>query len=199
MVIACCQKWKIGLCSVSLMAALSGPGALAALADTTAAAPTADAQQQKQRVSGTVTDTSGEPVVGAVVQEIGTSNATITGADGSYVLEVNPNAILEVSSLGHIKQTTAVENRSNVSFQMQADAQSLEEIVVTGFGFTQKRATLTGAISTIGANDIERSSASTVSGALVGKIAGVNTRQTDGRPGSGARRSVSATWAPRYM
>jgi len=193
-----CRRLTIGLCVAILVTVLSD-GGFALANGTDAGSQAADTQQQKRRISGTVADTSGEPLVGAMVAEAGTGNATITGADGRYSLEVAANAILEVSSLGFVKQTLTVGSRSTVSLQMQPDPQSLEAVVVTGFGFAQKRATLTGAISTIGAGDIERSSATTVSGSLVGKIAGVNSRQTDGRPGSGTQIRIRNMGAPLYV
>ncbi len=200
LLIANCRKWKIGLCLMSLAMALFGPGVIDASANgATTAAYATDAQQQKRHVSGTVTDASGEPIAGAMVQESGTNNVTITRDDGSYSFEVVSGASIEVSLLGFSKQTVAVGNRSSISFQMEPSATALDEIVVTGFGLSQRKATLTGAVSTIGASDIERSSSVTASGALVGKIAGLNTRQPDGRPGASTQIRIRNMGTPLYV
>lgn len=81
---------------------------------------------------------------------------------------------------------------------MQEDTKVLDEVVITGFGMAQKKATLTGAVSAIKSTDIERSAASTASGALVGKIAGLNTRMQDGRLVL-LLHCRFVIWVPRYL
>ena len=82
---------------------------------------------------------------------------------------------------------------------LKEDAQALDEVVVTGFGLSQKKATLTGAISTVGSDDISRSVASTASGALVGKLAGINSRQVDGRPGASTSIQIRNMGTPLFV
>src|SRR5690625_6366112 len=82
---------------------------------------------------------------------------------------------------------------------MTSDSQLLDEAVVTGFGLSQKKESLTSAISVIGAEEISRSTASTASGALVGKIAGVNFRMPDGRPGASTMIQIRNMGNPLYV
>lgn len=156
-------------------------------------------QQQQKVVKGTVLDPLGEPVIGANVVEKGTTNGIITDLDGTFTLHVSPDAVLEISYIGYVTQTVPVKGKSVVSVTLREDSQALEEVVVTGFGLAQKKATLTGAITQVGSEDISRSVASTASGALVGKIAGLNTRQTDGRPGATTSIQIRNMGNPLYV
>lgn len=155
-------------------------------------------QQEKKKISGVVFDSFGDPLIGASVTESGTKNGTMTGIDGDFSLSIVGNSI-EVSYVGFVTQTVDVSNATSVKITLKEDAQVLDAVIVTGFGMTQKKSTLTGAISTIGAEDIARSNSSTASGALVGKVAGLNTRQTDGRPGSGTQIQIRNMGNPLYV
>ncbi len=86
-----------------------------------------------------------------------------------------------------------------MTITLKEDSETLDEVVVTGFGLAQKKATLTGAISSVGDEDISRSVASTASGALVGKIAGLNTRQVDGRPGASTTIQIRNMGTPLFV
>lgn len=154
-------------------------------------------QQQKKTIKGVVVDNMG-PVIGANVVEKGTTNGTVSDVNGQFTLEVGNNAVLEVTFIGYIAQNVPVKG-GVVNVTLKEDSQALDEVVITGFGLSQKKATLTGAISTVGSEDISRSSASTASGALVGKLAGVNTRQTDGRPGASTALQIRNMGNPLYV
>ena len=167
------------------------------LGTTTGPSATAETQQQKI-IKGVVVDNLGEPVIGANVIEKGTTNGTVTDANGEFSLEVPANATLEISFIGYITQQVAAKG-SQIKVALKEDSQALEEVVVTGFGLSQKKATLTGAITAVGSDDISRSVASTASGALVGKIAGLNTRQTDGRPGASTSMQIRNMGTPLYV
>lgn len=156
-------------------------------------------QSQVITVSGTVIDNAGLPVIGASVMEKGTQNGAVTGSDGKYSLKVPSNAVLEYYCLGYVKQTVSVNGKATINVTLAEDAQALEEVVVTGFGLSQKKATLTGAISTVNNEEISRSTAVTASGALVGKVAGLNTRQTDGRPGASTALQIRNMGNPLYV
>src|SRR5690606_8797002 len=107
---------------------------------------------------------------------------------------------LIVTYLGYDQAVIAVgANTNNLSVDLVSSSEALEEVVVTGFGLVQKKETLTGAISTITADDISRSLSSTTSGALVGKIPGLNFRQTDGRPGSSTQLQIRNMGNPLYV
>lgn len=195
------RQWKIGLCliSIALSSSMVGTNSIFAKSSDTLL-HTEDFQQQKKTVSGVVTDKTGEPLIGANVKEKGATNGTITGIDGDFTLSVDNNAVLEITYIGFVTQNISVANSSGtIRVQLSEDAQTLEEVVVTGFGLSQRKATLTGAISTIESKDIERSNAPTVSGALVGKIAGLNTRQTDGRPGGDTEITIRNMGSPLFV
>lgn len=159
---------------------------------------TATTQQQKKSIKGVVKDNLGEPVIGANVVEKGTTNGSITNIDGEFTLTVADNAQLEISYIGYVTQIVPVKGEA-VSVVLKEDTQKLDEVVVTGFGLAQKKATLTGAISSVGAKELSRSLASTSSGALAGKIAGVTFRQSDGRPGASTKIQIRNMGTPLYV
>lgn len=156
--------------------------------------------QQQKVVKGKVLDSSGTPVIGANIVEKGTTNGTISDMDGNFSLNVGNKAILIVSYIGYKEQAVVVPaGGGNLSITLQEDSETLEEVVVTGFGLAQKKATLTGAVTAVGSEEISRSVASTASGALVGKIAGLNTRQVDGRPGATTSIQIRNMGNPLYV
>ncbi|WP_080905549.1 TonB-dependent receptor [Parabacteroides sp. Marseille-P3160] len=156
-------------------------------------------QQQSIRITGVVKDQRGEAIIGASVTEKGTSNGIISDMDGKFSLTVQPNSTVEISYIGYLTQTFVVKDDTPLNVVMKENAQQLSEVVVTGFGLAQKKESLTSAISVIGAEDISRSKASTSSGALVGKIAGINSRQADGRPGSSTTIQIRNMGTPLYV
>lgn len=155
---------------------------------------------QNINVSGTVIDTYGEPLVGVTVQLQGKAVGTVTDIDGNFILSnIAPDAVLEVSYVGMRTQVVNVNGRHILSVTLEEDSEVLSEVVVTGFGLAQRKESLTSAIAVIGAEDISRSKASTSSGALVGKIAGINSRQTDGRPGSTTNIQIRNMGKPLFV
>ena len=155
---------------------------------------------QNITVSGIVSDVSGEPLIGVTIQILNTTIGTVTDADGNYSLpNVSSDAVLEVSYVGMTTQQINVNGRSTINVTLSEDSEVLSEVVVTGFGLTQRKESLTSAISVIGADDISRSQASTSSGALVGKIPGINSRQVDGRPGASTNIQIRNMGAPLYV
>lgn len=155
---------------------------------------------QNVTVNGTVTDLSGESLVGVTIQVQGTTTGTVTDHDGYYTLNnVPPNATLEVSYVGMKNQLISVNGRNTIDVVLLEDSELLSEVVVTGFGLAQRKESLTSAISVIGSKDLSRSRASTASGALVGKIAGINSRQQDGRPGATTDIQIRNMGSPLYV
>lgn len=135
------------------MTSLAAAGALLCLGMLSAAAnplPSGkDSQvgaEQQQRITGSVVDNSGAPVLGASVIEKGTSNGAITDANGFFSINVRSGAILQISCIGFTTVETAASNGMTVV--LQEDAEFLEETVVVGFG-TQKKINLTGAVSAV--------------------------------------------------
>ncbi|MGI6074588.1 MAG: SusC/RagA family TonB-linked outer membrane protein [Fermentimonas sp.] len=155
---------------------------------------------QNVNVSGYVSDVSGDPLVGVTIQVVGTSVGTVTDIDGKYTLQnVATDAVLEVSYVGMTSQNVEVKGRKTIDIVLTEDSEVLSEVVVTGFGLSQKKESLTSAISVIGADDISRSQSSTSSGALVGKIPGINSRQPDGRPGASTSIQIRNMGSPLYV
>ena len=137
------------------------------------------------QISGTVTDAVG-PVVGATVVELGTSNGTSTGPDGGYSLTVSsPDSPVEFSCIGYASQTyDASMVPSTVT--LKEDSQYLDEVVVIGYG-TVKKDDLTGSITAIKAEDLNRGALVNTQDLLKGRIAGLLVTPGDGGPGSGSR------------
>ena len=137
--------------------------------------------QQSRKITGTITDAKGEPLLGVNVVVKGTTNGTITDLDGKYVLEVEPNAILVISYIGYVtQQTPASGNVMNIT--LKEDTQNLDEVVVVGYG-VQKRASVTGSVASLQAKDIATVKTPNVSNALAGKLPGLRAVQRSGAPG----------------
>ena len=139
---------------------------------------------QKTTITGNITDADGMPLPGANVIEKGTTNGTQTDFDGNYSITVsNSNAVLVFSYVGFVTSETAIAGQSNVSMQMQSDADSLEEVVVTGYG-TQRKSDVTGAITSLKSDSFNKGVVANPGQLLQGKISGVNVTSTSGEPGA---------------
>lgn len=140
---------------------------------------------QNKPISGTVTDASGVPVVGAAVFVVGnTSTGVMTDMDGKYSLSVPQNAAIAVSCIGYATQTIQIGSGAVYDVMLQEDSQLLEETVVIGYG-VQKKSDLTGSVASVGAESLKNQSVTDAAAALQGKAAGVHIITTGG-PGSGA-------------
>lgn len=141
---------------------------------------------QTATVSGRVTSEEGEPLIGATVLEAGTGNGTVTDFDGNYSLQLGgTNASLDISYTGYEPQSIPVNNRSRIDVTLATSSKLLDEVVVIGYG-TQSKATVTSAISTVDAAEMENTTAINPVQALQGKVAGVDIRINSGQPGAGA-------------
>ena len=138
---------------------------------------------QGQRVTGTVTDDTGMPVIGAAVVVDGTTRGTTTDVAGSYQIQASADANLVISYLGYQTQTVAVAGRSVVDVVLVTDSEQIEEVVVQAFGVAKKEA-FTGSAATIKSDDIVKTQSSSVANALTGKVAGLQTTQGSGSLGS---------------
>ncbi|MEP2279632.1 TonB-dependent receptor [Maribacter sp.] len=135
-------------------------------------------------VSGTVTDDSGQPLPGASIIVKGTTTGTQTDFDGLYALnDVPNNGTLVISYIGYSTQEIAVNGQTTIDISLSEDSQALEEVVVVGYG-TQKKADLTGSITTIKTEDITRTPTSAAMQSLQGKVAGLQV-VSSGAPGTG--------------
>lgn len=138
---------------------------------------------QDLTVSGTVNDNSGVPLPGASVVVDGTTNGTQTDFDGNYTISNVPSdGTLTISYIGYVTRQVSVNGQTTLNVTMADDLQALEEVVVVGYG-TQSRAEVTGAISTVGAEEISALPVTSAEQALQGRAAGVSVINT-GSPGS---------------
>ncbi len=136
-------------------------------------------------VTGTVTDEKGSPVAGVNILIKGTTRGTVTTSDGTFRLLVNSeDDELLFSFLGYKTQEVRVGKQSSINLTLRDDNKVLDEVVVVGFGLKNKKETVSGAISTVNAEELSHASTVTAAGALVGKIPGIAFRQSSGRPGS---------------
>lgn len=131
---------------------------------------------QQKTVSGTVTDENGLPLPGATVIRSGTSSGTTTDFDGKYQLSVNTGDTLEISYVGYATQSVTVGVANTYDVGLQPD-NTLEEVVVVGYGTTTKKA-FAGTASTIRVENIEAKNFSNVTQALTGEVAGVTVINT---------------------
>ncbi|MFT6808226.1 MAG: TonB-linked SusC/RagA family outer membrane protein [Saprospiraceae bacterium] len=160
---------------------------------------------QSRTIGGTLTDAGdGAPLIGATILVKGTTNGTISDLDGSYSLSADGNATLVISYVGYLTQEIAVSNQSTIDIILSADAQTLEEFVVVGYG-TQRKRDVTAAISTVNAEDIQAIPVASSIDAIKGQVSGVDIQSTGGRPGQNptikirGRRSIAASNDPLYV
>jgi TonB-linked SusC/RagA family outer membrane protein len=136
-------------------------------------------------ITGTVTDEDRLPLVGASIVLEGTSRGTIADVDGKFSLEVTAEekkGSLVISFVGYLKQTVSINGSNNINVVLKEEA-ALETVVVVGFA-TQKKATVTGAISSISTKDLLQSPVANISNSLAGRMAGLFAVQGSGEPGS---------------
>ncbi len=141
----------------------------------------------QELISGFVTDVQGEPLIGVniVVRDF-QNQGTISDIDGSFSLELPEGATtLIFSYIGYQTQEISIAGQNNWNITMASDIQTLDEIVVVGYG-VQRKSDLTGAIATIGSEELQRIPTSSFEQALQGKIAGVQVTPASGEPGKGA-------------
>ena len=156
---------------------------------TTEAIKDLHAQQQAKTVTGTVTDVSGEPIIGANIRIKGTTTGTITDIDGKISIKAEPQSVIEVSYIGYLTQETVINNQKSIRFLLKEDTKTLDEVVVIGYG-VQKKADLTGSVANINTEKLNTQSNANIGQALQGKIAGVDIVSQGGAPGSGTRIMV---------
>jgi iron complex outermembrane receptor protein len=135
-------------------------------------------------VRGTVTDTSGETIIGASVLLQGTTTGTITDIDGNFTIQAPPDGMLVISFIGYDTQIIPINNQTTLSIVLQEDVELLEELVVIGYG-SLRRGDVTGAIATIRPDEINRGMVTNPQELIKGRVAGVNIMQS-GAPGAGA-------------
>ncbi|MFN8209059.1 MAG: SusC/RagA family TonB-linked outer membrane protein, partial [Bacteroidales bacterium] len=141
-------------------------------------------QQQQKTVAGKVTDQEGLGMPGVNVLEKGTSNGTVTDMDGKFSIVLKAeNPILVFSFLGYLSQEINVGDKTDINVQLQQDIKLLNEVMVVGYG-VQKKATLSGSVSSVKGEEIVKVPAMNVTGILGGKIAGLVAVGQSGEPGA---------------
>lgn len=136
---------------------------------------------------------NGEPLIGATVEEVGTTTGTITDIDGSYTLNIsNPNGVLIVKYIGYEDTRIDVNGQNEINVNLAESSVLIDQIVVVGYG-TQKKSDLTGAVSSLKGAELERVVTPNVEQALQGKIPGVYVSPASGQPGAGAVIRVRGT------
>ena len=159
--------------------------------------------QQTGKIKGTIIDSkTGEPVIGASVKVKGTKLAAVTDLNGEFELNTHANATLQISYVGF--KETEVKASNGMTISLEEDTESLEEVVVVGYG-TQKKESLTGAMANIKGEKLKDITSATVENMLNGKVSGVYVAPGSGRPGStGAiiirgQTSINGATAPLWV
>lgn len=136
---------------------------------------------QNRTVRGTVTDDLGEPVIGATVRVNGTQRTAVTDINGSFSIQASPKEKIRISYVGF--KEVVVTATSQVNVQLQEDNSLMDEVVVVGYG-TQKKATLTGAVSSVTNKEMTVTKNENVINMLAGKVSGVRITQQSSQPGA---------------
>ncbi len=144
---------------------------------------------QNSVISGTVTDNSGQPLPGVNVLEKGGANGVVTDFDGNYSLSVNSNATLVFSFIGFVTQEVSVSGRSTINVSLSEDVEALDEVIVVGYGQTDKKS-LTGSVAAVSDKNLIKGFNVTASQAIQGKVAGLSIQEGSGAPGGSARINI---------
>lgn len=140
---------------------------------TSIANPNNNLQQNKRQISGKVTDENGEPIIGANVVEVGTTNGTVTDIDGKFILEVGSNTTISVTYIGYLEQNIEIKDKLSINVTLKEDTKSLDEIIVIGYG-VMKKSDLTGAVASVKGDKISSASSNDITDVLQGKVAGMS-------------------------
>lgn len=135
-------------------------------------------QEETKRITGSVKDKNGEPIIGANIVEKGTTNGTITDVDGKFELTVNNNATLLVSYIGFVDQEIPVNRRNIFILTLQEDTQNLEEVVVTALGIKRSEKALGYSVQKLKEENINIVKNVDVTSSLIGKVAGMNVKSS---------------------
>jgi TonB-linked SusC/RagA family outer membrane protein len=138
---------------------------------------------QNVTLKGVVLDSANQPVIGAFVVERGTSNGTMTDADGAFAISTARGAAVEVSCIGYVSQVINNDGAQNLTIILADDAEMLEETVVIGYG-VQKKSVVTASISSVTSEDLKVQSQTRVDNMLQGMTSGVQVTQSSGAPGA---------------
>ena len=164
---------------------------------------TNQAVQQTKKITGNVSDATG-PIIGATVKVKGTRNAAVTDFDGNYTLNVGAGQTVEVTYVGYITKTFKVGGQSKYDITLAEDNNSLDEVVVVGYG-TMKKSDISGASVSMGEDQIKGSIITNLDQSFQGRVAGVTSVATSGAPGSSTsirvrgQSTINAGAEPLYV
>ncbi len=153
----------------------------------------------QDEISGRVLDGDGLPLAGAAIVIKGTFKGTTADSYGKFSLDAYTGDVIQVSFLGFETTEIVIDDRSYFDVVLVEKKNLIDDVVVTGYGNPIRRQSLTGSISTVSSSALEHSAATHATSALAGKIAGVNFRQTDGRPGRGTTLGIRGLGTPLYI
>jgi len=139
---------------------------------------------QEKTVTGTVSDPSGTPLMGVSIIEKDTQNGTSTDFDGNFSISVSSEATLNFSYVGYLTKAVLVGGQSNMQITLDEDSESLDEVIVVGYG-TQKKSDVTGAVGQVKSEDLTKVASVNATEALQGRVAGLTVTKSSGSPGSG--------------
>ena len=158
-----------------------------------------NAPKQERKVSGTVKDANGEPIIGANVTVKGDSSiGTITDIDGRFSLDVPAGAVLQVTYIGFASQDVEVGNKSELAIALKEDTEMLDEVVVVGYGTSRKK-DITGSIASVKSENLNMVSSSSINQMLQGKVTGMNISQSSAQPGAGMSVNIRGGGSPLYI
>jgi len=160
--------------------------------------------QADNKITGTVKDANGEPIIGANIMVKGQSIGTITDLDGRFVIDAPEGSILQITYIGYVSQEINIGKRKILNISLTEDAKTLDEVVVIGYG-SVKKSSLTNAVSKMDASVMKDRPMSRPESALQGQLAGVVVRNNTGEPGQDIQirvrgaASVNASSDPLYV
>ncbi len=151
---------------------------------------TIEVVQQNKKITGIVVDQNGEPVIGANILQKGTANGVITDLDGRFAIDCPVGTSLTISFIGYLSQN--VKAASDMRIILKEDSQTLDEVVVVGYGFV-KKSDLTGSVAQVKSEELLKSSPVSLEKGLQGRLTGVNVVSNDGAPGGGISIQIRGT------
>lgn len=143
-------------------------------------------QQSSKKITGTIVDAAGEPVIGASIQVKGQGTGTISDFDGRFTVDVPQNGVLLISYIGYASQEVEIKDQTTINVVLQEDSETLDEVVVVGYG-TMRKSDVTGSISITKGEEMVKTQSFSALDNLRGKAAGVNIFSNSGQPGGGSR------------
>lgn len=144
--------------------------------------PASPLQEYSKKISGIVKDEKGEPIIGANIIEKGTANGVISDIDGNFSMTVSQGATLLISYIGYLAQEIPVRDQINISVVLREDLLNIEEVVVVGYA-TQKKTSLSSAVSVVSGDELEKRPAQNLQTALQGTTPGLTVWNKGGEPG----------------